>query len=236
MAAEDITLNDLFNDNGIAGFLQELKADKDLASINIDCLLNVNKVLPVGYPQFIYFFGETFGKLRETGAFKRFFELASKYPDTLLKLANMQLIFPQHPLYGGAKFLVCDHNNRFFHGTTYENYKKIIETGYLKLSDFSDVTDDEEMDNAFIKFFSLEKGHVFLSDDFRVSASYAVKHGTRGIVLCFDLFGYWLEYLHDRTDREFVSSKEISLDQLKEVYLVEVVDNQIQIKEMEAIR
>ncbi len=124
MATQNTTLYNPLNDSGLMNFSKELQADKDLNSLNIDLFANINRVLPVGYPQFVYLFGETFGKLRETGALKRFFELASKYSDTLLKLANMQLILPQHPLYGGAKFLVCDHNNRFFHGTTYENYKK----------------------------------------------------------------------------------------------------------------
>ncbi len=236
MATQNTTLYNPLNDNGLMNFFKELQADKDLNSLNIDLLANTNKVLPAGYQQFLYLFGETFGKLRETGALKKFFELALKYSDSIIKLYNKRPVIELHPLRGGAKFLVCDHANLFFHGTPVENYEKILETGYLKLSDYSVTTDKNEIDNALRDFFMLEKGYAFLSDDFKVSARYAIRHSAKGVVFGFDLYGFWLEHLHDRIEREFVSQKEIPLDCLKKAYLVEVIDNQIQVKEMEAVR
>ena len=216
--------------------MQELKADKDLNELSIDCLANINRVLPAGYQQLTYMFGSTFDKLRDTGAFKKFFKVAAKYAYSLSKLLNACPVYSLHPLRGGMKFIVCDHNCIFFHGTSLENYEKILKSGYLKLSDYTKIKNECEVGSVFFDFFSLEKGYVFVSDDFNVSARYAVKHSTKGVVLCFDLFGLFLEHLHDREDREFVSKKEIPLDRLKKAYLVEVIDNQIHVNEMEVTR
>lgn len=37
--------------NGVIGFIQELRADKDLNSLVVDCLVNANRVLPSDYQQ-----------------------------------------------------------------------------------------------------------------------------------------------------------------------------------------
>ncbi len=178
MAANKNTTYDPLAKKGFENFIQEIQEDKELCSLNIDFIANFNRVLPDYYDQTLYLFGETFGKILDTNTFKKLINIGAKYAVSLSKIFSWQLILTPTD-FENAKFLVCDHANTFYHGTSLENYEKIVKSGHLKLSDYHDIADKEWADNTLREFLSFEKGHVFLSDDFALSAMYAIKRSIK---------------------------------------------------------
>ncbi len=235
MATQNTTLYNPLSDSGLMSFIREVQSDKDFNSLVVDCLVNMNKVFPAGYPYIECFVGEMLNSVRKTGAFTKYIDLMKKYKDSLSKQCDWRSSLLSESLYESKKFLVCEHCI-FFHGTSFESYEQILRTGYLKFTDYLKGIDQEKTDNALLKFSSFATGNVFLTDDFGVASKYAIKRNTKGVILCLDLYGLWLEYLHERNDRNFISKQEITLDRLKKAYSIEVIDNQIMVDELEVMR
>lgn len=128
------------------------------------------------------------------------------------------------------------HNIRLFHGTSYENYLKIQEDGYIKASDYLD--GDFPNENV-AKIYHEESGYVFCSDDMDRPLAYGIGgfkentlfryfknkdkkeqstleyHGSISVIFEIDTSKYETFYYSGKREGEFLIKGNVSLDDVK---------------------
>lgn len=143
-------------------------------------------------------------------------------------------------------------NVKLYHGTSYENYLKIKEDGYIKVTDYSD--GNYANDNEALAYID-ESGYVFTSDslDFPLafcfggyrdnSISWAYEESRKkerkntdiGVVFEIDPTGYEVFYYPNKGESEFLIKGNVNLKDTKvTVYKIDYDEGLRQITEEEA--
>ena len=128
------------------------------------------------------------------------------------------------------------HSIRLYHGTSYENYLKIQEDGYIKASDYLD--GDFPNENV-AKIYRDESGYVFCSDDMDRPLAYGIGgfkentlfryfkskdkkeqsnlkyHGSISVIFEIDTSKYETFYYSGKRQGEFLIKGNVSLDDVK---------------------
>lgn len=128
------------------------------------------------------------------------------------------------------------HGIRLYHGTSYENYLKIQEDGYIKASDYLD--GDFPNENV-AKIYRDESGYVFCSDDMDCPLAYGIGgfkentlfryfkskdkkeqsnlkyHGSISVIFEIDTSKYETFYYSGKRQGEFLIKGNVSLDDVK---------------------
>lgn len=128
------------------------------------------------------------------------------------------------------------HSIRLYHGTSYENYLKIQEDGYIKASDYLD--GDFPNENV-AKIYRDESGYVFCSDDMDRPLAYGIGgfkentlfryfkskdkkeqsnfkyHGSISVIFEIDTSKYETFYYSGKREGEFLIKGNVSLDDVK---------------------
>ena len=128
------------------------------------------------------------------------------------------------------------HGIRLYHGTSYENYLKIQEDGYIKASDYLD--GDFPNENV-AKIYRDESGYVFCSDDMDRPLAYGIGgfkentlfryfkskdkkeqsnlkyHGSISVIFEIDTSKYETFYYRGKGQGEFLIKGNVSLDDVK---------------------
>lgn len=128
------------------------------------------------------------------------------------------------------------HGIRLYHGTSYENYLKIQEDGYIKASDYLD--GDFPNENV-AKIYRDESGYVFCSDDMDRPLTYGIGgfkentlfryfkskdkkeqsnlkyHGSISVIFEIDTSKYETFYYSGKRQGEFLIKGNVSLDDVK---------------------
>ena len=123
------------------------------------------------------------------------------------------------------KILITEKNIKFYHGTSYENYLKILKDGFIKATDYSNAKYPNE---KVKKLYENETGYVFVMDSLDVPLAFSIGGYRRnsipwaygvdgaydvdeiGVVFEIDPTKYELYFL--RKDNEFIIKGDISID------------------------
>ena len=222
---EENKINEQINSRRICEFLQRNIGNRDFNDLLKYSIESENLIYTKSYKSENYLYNtivcncknnELYNKLRFYLENIDIFREFSRYTCDWYKFDG------QYELYD--RVVVTGHCH-FFHGTSYENYMNILNSGIIKTSDINETGIDKLL--GIDKMGKFNKGKLYISDDFALCVTNALKKGTKGVVMCIDLHGVEICQMYNREDREYFVESDIPLERIVNVYIVEYIDNKI---------
>lgn len=244
MANEQPNILDTLKNPKLIKCLKAIENDPEIKILIAQSLGVLNVVLPAGWDNMDYYSGKLATLWNDERKERKVISFYEEYGDVLSAFNWLSGLTSSEGAYIGQPIKVTT-NDYFYHGTSYENYLKILDTGYIKATDYlngveanrlndPNITNEELLE--LIEYCTNETGKVFITDSIVTSMKYATRWGGKGAVLCLDLSGYDIESLYNRNNRQFISRSVIPIDRIKKVYSVDVIDNQLVVNEMEGAK
>lgn len=200
---------------------------KGCEKIKFDVLDHLNAIKPFRTP--VFTLNHFYSLFKKYNILDDVIELANKYSsvyDNALETFQKRVIVNSVNFENNIPINICGYN-LFFHGTPSTNYRKILNDGYLKFTDYSEQQAVNDTDNIFSKLLLIDTGKIFVTDDFSVALQYALKESSEGYIMAFNLDGFTLNAMPDRGQRQFSSSTPIKTDRLVNTYQVQINNNKL---------